>query len=209
MPLVSEQAQEHVGPSLHFPATVPLECCKASVAPCTQVATTKIRKPADVLAGYVKRPCVVPQNPACVPADIHMPPPEGRQLQGADPQQGLGSNASTLVALLLSFSPALSTQLLNPQCWLCPFVVGSGPGLQRLLCKHKGRARSVCGILILTAVVFTFGGMLHAQERQQISSGPEKTSLPLPPCAFLTSYAQPAASPAGEGLNTHVLWEQG
>lgn len=117
----------------------------------------------------------------------------GTPAAGSRPPAGPGQQGQrTLVTLLLSFSPAFSTQLLNPQCWLCPFVVGSGPGLQLFLCKHKGRARSVCGILILTAVVFTSGGVHHAQERQQISSGPEKTGLPLPPCAFLTSYAQPA-----------------
>lgn len=99
----------------------------------------------------------------------------------------------------LSPLPEISTLLLNPKYWLCPFVVGSGPGLQLFLCKHKGRARLVCvSSLILTAVVLTFGGVLHAQEYQQISSGPEKTDLPLPPCAFLTSSAQPTANTAGE-----------
>lgn len=62
---MSEQAREHVGPSLHFPATVRLHCCKARVSPCRRVATAaKIRKPTDVLSGYAQRPGTLPQNPA-------------------------------------------------------------------------------------------------------------------------------------------------
>lgn len=127
----------------------------------------KIRKPAEVLTGHVKRrgsyhkilpvflqtsTCFFQRDAGC---REHTPAAPGEQYS---PQ--LQSPCSFLSPL-----PEISTLLLKPKYWLCPFVVGSGPGLQLFLCKHKGRARSVCvSSLILTAVVLTFGGVLHAQE---------------------------------------------
>lgn len=103
---------------------------------------------------------------------------------------------------------AFSAHLLNRKCWLyVHFFAQTSPGFQLLLCKQKGSARAVCVILlILTTIMFTFGGVLNAQEYHQISV-PEKTDLPLPPLPtpphpaprFLTSSALPAANTAGEG----------
>lgn len=180
----SEQAlQEHADPHFYFPATVQLESYKASFSPCRQVAkTTKIKTPTKVLAGYVNIPSILPQNPVCFPADINAPLPEGGATAGSTPQPEQQCQGTAPVTLFLS-PLAFSTHLLNPKCQLYPFVVRQDPALQLFCCKPKGKAKSVCVSLILTTIMFTSGGMLSTQEHQQISM-PEKTDLPLPPCAF-------------------------
>lgn len=110
---------------------------------------------------------------------------------------------------------AFSAHLLNRKCWLCVhFFAQTSPGFQLLLCKQKGSARAVCVILlILTTIMFTFGGVLNAQEYHQISV-PEKTDLPLPPLptpprAFSPHLpCQQQTRQEKGGLKAHVLWEQ-
>lgn len=98
---MSEQTlQEHVGPCLYFPATVQL----ASFSPSRHVAkTTKIKKPTEVIAGYVKHPRY-PTTKAC-PTDSNVPLLEGRETAGST-QPERQSQGTAPVTLLLAPLPS-------------------------------------------------------------------------------------------------------
>lgn len=66
MPLVNVRTSSGAcGSQPPFPGNRAAPLLQSSVSPCRQVATTtKIRKPTEVLTGYVKRPGILPQNPA-------------------------------------------------------------------------------------------------------------------------------------------------
>lgn len=206
---MSEQAPEPVGPSLHFRATVRLHCCKARVSPCRQVATTKIRKPTDVLTGSVKRPGILPQNPAV-----------SRQTSTCLFQRDTGCREHTPAAPGKQHGARLQSPcfVLSPRLLHSPF-------------KPKILAMSICCWVWPWTSAFS----LQTQRQSTVSAcEPPYSQLS---CSLLGACSMPrniSKSPQGRrkqtclcllvlssphlpgqqqtrqkrGLNTHVLWEQ-
>lgn len=113
-----------MGPSLYFPATVQLGCCKASLWPCGQVATTNTRKAAVFL--YVKMsPCVTTKSCVFPCRHPHAPlrgPRNGRERTPKTPGQQHQRQAPGT-----SFPPPLKPDwLANPtSCLVWPWTSAS------------------------------------------------------------------------------------
>lgn len=161
MPLVNVRTSSGAcGSQPPFPGNRAAPLLQSSISPCRQVATTTKNQETHRSSYWIRKTSGDPTTKSCcVPADINLPLPEGRWPQGAHPSSAWGAVRCTApVTLFLSFSPAFSTLLLNPKYWLCPFIVGSGPGPQLFLCKHKGRARSACVSLLILSCRAHFWG---------------------------------------------------
>lgn len=200
---MSEQAREHVGPSLHFRATVRLHCCKARVSPCRQVATTtKMRKPTEVLTGYVKRPGILPQNPAvslqtstCLfqrdaGCREHTPAAPGEQY-GAQ----LQSPCSFLPCLLHSpFKPKILAMSIC--CWVWPWTSAFSSQTRRQ------RAVSVCEPPYSQLSCSLLGACSMPRNISKSPQGQRKQT-----CLCLLVFSSPHL-PSQQQTRQQILWEQ-